>query len=194
MNNSVNKVGRIAVDKVDKKRNCPWKIMFRVNGQEVCIELPYDRSFIGEEKARDIISEQGYCIDDGYRPYVCKNYSPDTVYISDHGMERLRKRLGLKTKAARRMALKAYNEGMEVEDTYGSIRHRLEYKEQQMIAHGKNAEYRIYGQNVFIFSDNVLVTVVNSIDKEKIDNHDKRAKERYNRARERRNTFLEYAC
>lgn len=77
------------------------------------------------------------------------------IIITDHAYER-RKRLGLNKKAFARLAERAYNDGVEHCNTNG----RLNKLFTALYFKGTHANsIRIYGEFIYIFQNNILVTV-----------------------------------
>lgn len=78
------------------------------------------------------------------------------IEITDHAFQRGRERLALNKKALQRHADKAFNKGIKLEDTKGDLHLYLEKKYKQG---NKCNNMRIYGEILFLFSDNRLVTI-----------------------------------
>ena len=78
------------------------------------------------------------------------------IYITDHAYDRMKERLGWNRKAAARMAKKAFEEGVEHKDTVGSLHRYLDYV---YLGHCNANQMRIYGEALFIFYGNRLITV-----------------------------------
>ena len=81
---------------------------------------------------------------------------PD-IRITDHAFDRIKERLGLSKKAAQRIALKAYAEGIQHEQTTGALRR---YLDKIYISHGKSSGTRIYGEHLWLFREQTLLTVL----------------------------------
>lgn len=78
------------------------------------------------------------------------------VIVTKHAEKRLKKRSGLTKKSIQRMAERAFTEGVKHKDTKGALNKwitSLYFKKEV----GNNI--RLYGDKVFIFSDNKLITV-----------------------------------
>ena len=78
-------------------------------------------------------------------------------HVTKHAIERAKERLGWNADAVSRMAVKAFNEGIQHSETSGRLNKyftMLYFKE-------TNANnIRIYGEHVFLFCENRLVTVL----------------------------------
>ena len=83
------------------------------------------------------------------------------IEISRHAFERMHKRLGLNKKAIIRMAEKAYELGLTHSQASGNL-HKYISQQNNLYKH-KGSCIKIYGENVFIFNQQVnkiiLVTV-----------------------------------
>jgi hypothetical protein len=77
------------------------------------------------------------------------------AYVTDYARHRCRKRLGIPASASERMAAKAKAEGIPRTELSGGIRR---YLDSRWVRHGRKNDIRVYGQDVFIFDDNRLVT------------------------------------
>lgn len=78
------------------------------------------------------------------------------VHVTKHAYRRAKERLKWKTKVLDKMAAKAFSEGIKHKDTKGALQRyvtKLWFKNRQI----NNA--KIYGENIYLFSDNVLVTI-----------------------------------
>ena len=86
-----------------------------------------------------------------------KREDPNTVYISDHAMKRLKERNGWTKKASMRMMKKIHDNGLtpnQVKGKYAAwIRQKAENK-------AKHEHFLLYGENLYVFSRNTLVTVI----------------------------------
>lgn len=77
--------------------------------------------------------------------------------ITDHGKERI-KRLGVSKKLAKDISDKAIQFGIKHENTTGSLKKYIDW----LYFKEKTANnIRIYNQKVFIFHDEILITVLN---------------------------------
>jgi hypothetical protein len=78
------------------------------------------------------------------------------VKCTDHAYERAKYRFKWKKSTLDRMAHKAYNHGITYYDAKGRLKKWMGYK-YSLYKHVNNI--RIYGQNVYFFSGNLLVTL-----------------------------------
>lgn len=78
------------------------------------------------------------------------------IDVSRHAERRLRERLGINRRAAKRLAEKAFYEGVRHKDTCGRLKKWMSglYKKNR-----KANNMRIYGDFLYIFCDHILVTV-----------------------------------
>jgi len=83
----------------------------------------------------------------------------DCIKVTNHGKDRMRKRCGINAKAVKRLAKIAYRKGLSIEDTKGSLNGYL----QSLYYYNRTANnIRLYGEQVYIFCDDTLVTVLNT--------------------------------
>lgn len=80
------------------------------------------------------------------------------LIVTDHGEERIRKRCGVKRKAAERLAKIAFEKGITLEETTGELRSFLRAQQRY---NGQANNIRVYGDKVYIFCNEYLVTVLN---------------------------------
>lgn len=80
----------------------------------------------------------------------------NTLVITDHAYDRAKERLSLSKDSFCRLALKAYTEGIKAKECKGRLKRYLD----KLWFQYKNANnVIIYGENIFFFKDNVLITV-----------------------------------
>ncbi len=76
------------------------------------------------------------------------------VYISQHGYERGKERLGLKKKAFERIVDKAFLKGLDEKEMSGSLytyfQNKIEYLGN--MGHTEKQFFKIYGENIYVFS------------------------------------------
>lgn len=78
--------------------------------------------------------------------------------VSAHGTQRIKDRCGIKKKAAKKLVNQAFYKGISHEETAGSLNRYLT----SLYFYNKTANnIRIYNEKVFIFSGQVLITVLN---------------------------------
>lgn len=78
------------------------------------------------------------------------------IQITEHAYDRMKERLGWNRKAGERMAQKAYIEGKTHGEVRGSF-HR--FLDGVYLSHGNANNLRVYGEALFVFSGNRLITV-----------------------------------
>lgn len=71
------------------------------------------------------------------------------VYVTKHGYERMKERMGLNKSAARRMSQRAFENGLSLDRVSGAL---LRYIAQKDELHPKNNIIRIYGETVYCYS------------------------------------------
>lgn len=79
----------------------------------------------------------------------------EEVIITDHAFEKGKERFSLKVDAFKRLAQKAFNEGLRQSDASGKLGR---YMDKIYFEHRTANNLRIYGDNLFIFSHNILIT------------------------------------
>jgi hypothetical protein len=77
--------------------------------------------------------------------------------ITDHAKTRIKERCGLPKKALERNAAIAFEEGVRHGDCTGRLKKYIDFL---FLSHGCGANIRIYGNHVYIFTQNSLVTVL----------------------------------
>ena len=82
----------------------------------------------------------------------------EEIRLTKHSIKRLRERMGIPKKACRRTAQIAYDRGITYKETKGNA-YRFFLKIYTKNPNVNNT--KIYGRFAFLFSDNVLVTVLN---------------------------------
>jgi len=78
------------------------------------------------------------------------------IVITEHGYERAKERLNWKPKVLDKMAEKAFMEGIKHKDTKGSLH---KYVTKTWFKYRNINNIRIYGENIFFFRDNMLITL-----------------------------------
>jgi hypothetical protein len=78
------------------------------------------------------------------------------VTITAHAFDRGKERLGLDRSAFQSLAVKAYIAGKKHAETKGNLKAYIS----ELFLQYKNANNtRVYGENIYIFSNNTLITV-----------------------------------
>lgn len=78
------------------------------------------------------------------------------IVITDHAYERADERLSLRKDSFKRLAEKAYEEGIAHSQMKGRL---YRYCEKVFHAHRTANNIKIHGENIFLFNLNVLITV-----------------------------------
>ena len=80
------------------------------------------------------------------------------MYVTKHGATRMRERVGLTKKNTDKFAEKALNLGIKHSETSGKLNKYIT----SLYFNNKNANnIRVYNRNVYIFSNDKLITVLN---------------------------------
>lgn len=82
------------------------------------------------------------------------------VIVTRHAEERLKERLGLNKKSCARIAQKAYDMGITHTEKSGTLNKYLKHKERQLLEGTDYTSAKVYGEYIFIFAHNVLVTTM----------------------------------
>ena len=78
------------------------------------------------------------------------------IRITFHAYDRAKERLRWKVKVLDKMAEKAFLEGVKHKDTRGALN---KYLNEIWSNHKKSDNVRIYGEVIFLFANNVLITL-----------------------------------
>lgn len=78
--------------------------------------------------------------------------------ITNHGEYRVRKRAGVPKKAVEKMAQRALKEGVSREEFSGSLRRYLDGSYNHYNQEANNI--RVWSEKVWIFADDILITVL----------------------------------
>lgn len=74
-----------------------------------------------------------------------------------HAYERGKERMGLGDRAIQRMAERAFEKGISVSETTGRFRR---YLERLYDSHGNGNNLRVYGEKIFVFQNETLITIL----------------------------------
>ncbi|MGN0242371.1 MAG: hypothetical protein ACI4CS_11835 [Candidatus Weimeria sp.] len=129
---------------------------FYFTGKKALMEEEADN-----ELAEEIFAASDIDINDVEKWHTRSFLEPGYIYISDHAMLRLKKRLGWKKSTAMRMVKKIYDVGEDKEGADNIVKRWLDYKEKTVSTPREGIYYRIYGQYIFIFDGQILVTAYN---------------------------------
>lgn len=78
--------------------------------------------------------------------------------VTDHGGQRIKDRLGLSKKIADKVSQKALELGVTHAETKGSFK---KYIDSLYLKHRKANNIKIYHRNIYLFKDEILITVLN---------------------------------
>lgn len=78
------------------------------------------------------------------------------VKVSHHAFQRIRERCGLNRKSAERLAQRAFERGIKHEQTKGRLN---KWVTSQYFRNENIDNLIIYGDNIYLFDGNILVTV-----------------------------------
>jgi len=79
--------------------------------------------------------------------------------VTRHAEQRTRERVGIPKKAVRRAADKAIAQGVKRTDTGGGLRRYLDWLYWR--GNGAANNITVYGDKIYLFSDDTLITVLN---------------------------------
>lgn len=88
--------------------------------------------------------------------YLSCRYDEETIYISEHALERLKERNNWSKKTSLRMIQKVYDEGLDPKDIHGPISKWIRTREK---VKDEGDILKLYGQNLYIFNRQTLITV-----------------------------------
>ncbi len=80
----------------------------------------------------------------------------DIIIVTDHAYERAKERLSMNRTSFLRLAEKAYQLGSGRNEAVGNLK---KFIQMRFAIHMKANNIKLYGENVFFFSKNVLITV-----------------------------------
>jgi hypothetical protein len=78
------------------------------------------------------------------------------IVITDHAYDRAKERLSLNKSAIDRLALTAYEKGLKHSEAKS---HLYKYVTKIWMSYKTANNVRIYGENIFLFHDNILITL-----------------------------------
>ena len=99
--------------------------------------------------------------------FVSRKREKDTIYISDHAFMRMKERCGFNKKTAIRMVEKAYEKGTEISNVKDYLSTWAK-KQELRLEEGERAI--LYGDFVYRFCYDTLVTVIHKPQKGKVQN------------------------
>lgn len=77
--------------------------------------------------------------------------------ITDHAKKRLKERYGINAKASERLVEKVLENGVSHKDTHGQLNRWIT---KQYLSYGVANNIKLYGDKAFLFSGDVLITVI----------------------------------
>ena len=77
--------------------------------------------------------------------------------LTKHGTMRMRQRIGITKKATQRIAERAFEKGLSRNDAKGAVR---KWMDETYSTHETGNNMRIYGDKLFIFNNETLITVL----------------------------------
>lgn len=117
-------------DKIDDRAGAPLAERYRE------IEIEYEMGVINKPKERE-----------------CAN----GILITEHAYDRAKERLSMNQVSFTKLSEKAFSDGMTHSESAGNLK---KFIDKLVLSHNKAASnIRIYGENVFLFSGNILKTV-----------------------------------
>jgi hypothetical protein len=78
------------------------------------------------------------------------------IRLTTHACERARQRYRWNPETLNRMALKAFKQGLKRKNTKGYLK---DYLDESWERHQKVSHFRLYGEIIFVFSENNLITL-----------------------------------
>ena len=81
------------------------------------------------------------------------------MYVTKHGNKRSRERIGIPKKAVDRNAKNALENGLTHGQTRGGLKRYLDFL--YFHGNGEANNMRVYGDHVYLFHDEILITVLN---------------------------------
>lgn len=94
--------------------------------------------------------------DNKVEDYIVCPPDAEPVLITKHAYDRVKERLRWKSKVLDKMAEKIFLDGIKHKDTKGNLRR---YLTKLWFSYKYCNNVRIYGENIFFFCDNRLITV-----------------------------------
>ena len=134
-------------------------VILLTNGERVFSEW-YDGSTFDEAGIyTDLVNDNKIAEDDVDEWYVNRKREDDEdiLYISDHAMDRLKERNGWSRKTSLRMMKKIFGEGLSPEQMKGTFRTWAMHRQENA---KKDEKFLAYGERLYVFNRNTLVTVL----------------------------------
>lgn len=78
------------------------------------------------------------------------------VHLTDHSVEKAKERLNINRKSLQRIADKAFEHGLTHSEVKGSL---SRYMDRLWFRGSKAGNMRIFGEHIFLFAGNALITI-----------------------------------
>lgn len=116
--------------------------------------------------------------------------SDDTVYVSEHALQRMKERAGFSKSAGLRMAVRAYERGTRITPSTAALRHWFARK--NLLYNGSTyyTTFIKYGNFLYVYKNTVLITMY-PFDEKHIYDHSDRSY-RYNRRLANKTRLVEF--
>lgn len=114
-----------------------------------------------------ILEENNINPDDVKTWFVSRRREKDTIYISDHAFVRMKERCGFNKKTAIRMVKKAYEKGTDITNVKDYL---STWAKKQELRQEDGERAILYGDFVYRFCYDTLVTVIHKPQKGKVQN------------------------
>lgn len=112
-----------------------------------------------------ILEENNLREDDVETWFISRKQEDEDIYISEHAFKRMKERCGLSRKAALRHVNTVVDNGQDIGEVKGYLSGWAKKKENSA---KKDNHFIIYGNYVYIFDKNILVTVIHTPQKGKV--------------------------
>lgn len=80
----------------------------------------------------------------------------NSAIITEHARHRIKERLGIRKSAQNKIANRALEYGISHSDVSGKLKR---YIDKTYLSYKNGNNIKIYGDNIFVFHDNILLTV-----------------------------------
>jgi hypothetical protein len=114
---------------------------------------------------RKLCDESGISDDDVKMWFTSRKKDKTDIYISEHAFDRMKERCGLSRKAAFRHIKKVIDNGQDIGEVKGYLAPWARHKE---LTKKKGERFILYGDFVYVFNYETLVTVIHKPQKGKI--------------------------
>lgn len=151
-------------------KNCEKKVIITLkDGTEILSDWFQDVEALVDETAinrtvgewevyQDMIRSNDIDENQVSKWYIMRKREDDTIYISEHAMQRLKERNGWNKETAMRMLQKVYDKGKRGNEIKGYLSKWIKDK----VANNNKGDYYIlYGEFLYVFNYKTLVTVMN---------------------------------